>query len=460
MFEKKSHIHFIGIGGISMSAIAEILKDAGHTVTGSDASASPVTEHLALHGIPVFIGHRAEQIRGADVVVYTAAIHSDNPELAAAKANNIPTYERCTVLGELMRNYRYPILVSGTHGKTTTTSMLTSVFMEAETDPTVLVGGSLPQINGNLRIGGTDYFISEACEYVESFLSFYPYLAVILGIEEDHMDYFRDLDHIISAFHRFAALVPPEGTVVVNGDDENALAAVLGIGCHIYTAGISEKNDYYAKNIVFDSHACASFTLCGPDAVTQHVQLSVPGMHNVSNAVCAFAAARQFGLKPETIASGLSGFSGADRRFQYKGVFNSIALYDDYAHHPTEIETTLNVGNSIKTGKLFVVFQPHTFSRTKALFPQFVDVLKRADHLVLADIYAAREPDRHEISSADLAREIPNAVNLHSFCEIADYIRHEAVPGDTVITVGAGDIYRVGELLLEKRSEESCTELH
>ncbi|MBO4954517.1 MAG: UDP-N-acetylmuramate--L-alanine ligase, partial [Clostridia bacterium] len=319
MFEKKSHIHFIGIGGISMSAIAEILKQAGHTVSGSDSSASVVTQRLIERGIPVYIGHRAEQISDADMIVYTAAIHSDNPELAAAKAKGIPTYERCTVLGELMKSYRYPILVSGTHGKTTTTSMLTTVFLEAETDPTVLVGGTLSDIDGNLRIGADTYFISEACEYVESFLSFFPYLAIILDVEEDHLDYFRDLDHIISAFHRFGALVPNEGAVVVNGDDKNALAAVRGLSCNIITAGLDTKNDYYATDITFDERACACFSICGPDDEKTSVQLSVPGMHNVSNALCAYAAARRFGLSPDAIARGLKRFGGADRRFQYKG---------------------------------------------------------------------------------------------------------------------------------------------
>lgn len=453
MFEKKSRIHFIGIGGISMSAIAEILKQAGHTVTGSDSSASSVTKRLTERGIPVFIGHRAEQIDGADIVVYTAAIHSDNPELSAAKAKGIPTYERCTVLGELMRSYRYPILVSGTHGKTTTTSMLATVFLEAEADPTVLVGGTLSDIDGNLRIGGDTYFISEACEYVESFLSFYPYLAIILDVEEDHLDYFRDLDHIISAFHRFGALVPKEGTVVVNGDDENALAAVRGLTCNICTAGLDPKNDYHAENIVFDERACAGFTVCTPNGEKTAVQLSVPGIHNVSNALCAFAAAQRFGLTADAIARGLHRFGGADRRFQYKGEFNGVAVYDDYAHHPTEIETTLKVGSAITKGQLFIVFQPHTYSRTKALFHDFVKVLSQADRVILADIYAAREPDRHEVSSADVAREISGAVNLHSFREIADHLKREANPGDTIITVGAGDVFRIGELLLEK---EDC----
>lgn len=454
MFENKSHIHFIGIGGISMSAIAEILKQAGHTVTGSDASASAATERLIARGIPVFIGHRAEQVADADMVVYTAAVHSDNPELSAAKAKGIPTYERCTVLGELMRSYRYPILVSGTHGKTTTTSMLATVFLEADADPTVLVGGTLSDIDGNLRIGGDTYFISEACEYVESFLSFYPYLAIILDVEEDHLDYFRDIDHIISAFHRFGALVPNEGTVVVNGDDKNALAAVRGLSCNICTAGLSPDNDYHAEDIVFDERACAVFTLCGPDGGKTPVQLSVPGIHNVSNALCAFAAARRFGLNPDVIARGLHRFGGADRRFQFKGEFDGIPVYDDYAHHPTEIATTLKVGSAITKERLFIVFQPHTYSRTKALFRDFVDVLSQADCVILADIYAAREPDRHEVSSADLAREIPGAVNLHHFQDIADYLRQETKPGDTVITVGAGDVFRVGELLLKK---EECT---
>ena len=448
MFKQNSHIHFIGIGGISMSAIAEILKQNGHIITGSDSSASAVTERLNERGIPVYIGHRAEQVNGADLVVYTAAIHSDNPELAAAREKGIPTYERCTVLGELMKSYRYPILISGTHGKTTTTSMLATIFLEAETDPTVLVGGTLSDIDGNLRIGGNTYFISEACEYVESFLSFYPYLAIILDVEEDHLDYFRDLDHIISAFHRFGALVPNEGTIVVNGDDENALASVRGLTCNICTAGLDSKNDYSAQDIVFNERACAGFAVCSPDGKKTDVQLSVPGMHNVSNALCAFAAAERMGVSSEAIQRGLKRFGGADRRFQFKGSFDGISVYDDYAHHPTEIETTLKVGNAIKKGTLFVVFQPHTYSRTKALFRDFVSVLSQADRVILADIYAAREPDRHEVSSADLAREIPNAINLHQFGEIAEYLKKEAKPGDTIITVGAGDVFRIGELLL------------
>ena len=449
MFETRSHIHFIGIGGVSMSALALILKNDGHTVTGSDFKETATTCLLESRGIPVAIGHLPHQVEGADVVVYTAAIHPDNPELMAAREQGIPTYERCVVLGELMKGYRYPILVSGTHGKTTTTSMLASVFMSAATDPTVLVGGNLAGIDGNHRIGGPDYFIAEACEYVESFLKFFPYVAILLDVEEDHMDYFRDLNHIIEAFHKFAKLVPDDGLVVVNGDDPNALRAVEGLSCKVVTAGLTPNADYYATDITYDDQARAAFTLHTPEGDTFPIRLGVAGSHNISNALCTIATARRFGLTFEDIARGLWLFTGAERRFEFKGEVDGIRVYDDYAHHPTELKTTLEVGNKIKQeGRLFVLFQPHTYTRTKAFWEEFKKVLAQADRLVLADIYAARETDTLGVSSHKMAQEIPGAVSLPSFEEIAAYIRKEAKAGDVVVTVGAGDIFRVGELLL------------
>ncbi len=451
MFKTHSHIHFIGIGGVSMSALALILKNDGHTVTGSDFKESATTCLLETRGIPVCIGHLPHQVEGADMVVYTAAIHPDNPELIAAREKGIPTYERCVVLGEMMKAYRYPILVSGTHGKTTTTSMLASIFMAAATDPTVLVGGNLAGIEGNHRIGSPHYFIAEACEYVESFLHFFPFVAILLDVEEDHMDYFRDLDHIVSAFHKFAALVPKDGLVVVNGDDPNALRATEGLSCKVVTAGLTPTSDYYAKDITYDDDACASFTLCAPEGETFPIRLGVAGSHNISNALCAIATARRFDLAWGDIARGLLLFKGAERRFEYKGEPNGTRIYHDYAHHPTELKTTLEVGNKIKKdGRLFLVFQPHTYTRTQAFWQEFKEVLSQADCLILADIYAAREANTLGVSSAGMAKEIAGAVNLPSFEAIADYVRREARSGDTVITVGAGDIFRVGEILLKK----------
>ena len=451
MFKPHSHIHFIGIGGVSMSALALILKNDGHTVTGSDFKETATTCLLETRGIPVAIGHEPHQVDGADLVVYTAAIHADNPELVAAREKGIPTYERCIVLGEMMKAYRYPILVSGTHGKTTTTSMLASVFMAAAADPTVLVGGNLAGIDGNHRIGGPDYFIAEACEYVESFLDFFPYVAILLDVEEDHMDYFRDLEHIVSAFRKFAELVPEDGLVIVNGDDKNALKAVQGLTRQTVTAGLTPDSDYYAKDVTYDDKARASFTLCTPEGDTFPIRLGVAGSHNVSNALCAIAAARRFGLAFEDIARGLWLFTGAERRFEYKGEVNGVRVYDDYAHHPTELKTTLEVGNKIKKdGRLFILFQPHTYTRTQAFWKEFKDVLSQADRLVLADIYAARETDTLGVSSAKMAQEIDGAVSFPTFEAIADYVRKEARAGDVVVTVGAGDVFRVGELLLEE----------
>ncbi|MEE1314648.1 MAG: UDP-N-acetylmuramate--L-alanine ligase [Faecalimonas sp.] len=452
-FNKPIHVHFIGIGGISMSGLAEILLKENFTISGSDAKASALTEHLTALGASIFYPQKADNIiDGIDVVVYTAAIHADNPEFAEAKRQGLPMLSRAELLGQLMANYETPIAISGTHGKTTTTSILSHILLAAETDPTISVGGILEAIGGNIRVGNSELFVTEACEYTNSFLHFLPKISVILNVEEDHMDFFKDIDDIRSSFHRFAALLPEDGALVVNKNISSLDSITDGLHCRILTYSETQDADYRAENISFDEMGNASFDLIRYGAYVDRIQLSVAGNHNVSNALSAIAVAELLELPLETIKKGLLSFTGTVRRFQYKGECNGFTIIDDYAHHPTEIRATLTTAQNYPHRELWCVFQPHTYTRTKAFFHEFAEALSLADHVILADIYAARETDTLGISSKDLADELcklgSDAYYLSSFEEIQTFILEKVVHKDLLITMGAGDVVNIGEMLL------------
>lgn len=452
-FQKPIHIHFIGIGGISMSGLAEILLKEGFTVSGSDSKESPLTDKLEAEGAVIYYGQKAENISPkVDCVVYTAAIRQDNPELAEAVRRSIPMLSRAELLGQLMKNYETPIAVSGTHGKTTTTSMISHILLEGNLDPTISVGGILKAIGGNIRVGQSETFITEACEYTNSFLHFFPKIAVILNIEEDHLDFFKDLDDIRRSFRRFAELLPSDGTLVINSDIERCTDIYEGLPCRVVTYGSMPDSDYSASNISYDETGCVSFTLLRHGKPSEHMTLSVTGDHNVSNALASIATADVLGIHPDTIQKGLLAFKGTDRRFEYKGQFNGVTVIDDYAHHPTEIRATLEAAAHYPHRQLWVVFQPHTYTRTKAFFHEFAEALSHTDHLVLADIYAARETDTLGISSSDLAGEAQSlGTETHyfpTFSEIETFLKENCKPGDVLITMGAGDIVSVGEALI------------
>lgn len=453
-FNHPCHVHFIGIGGISMSGLAEILMKEGFTVSGSDNKESSLTDHLTDKGAVIFYGQKASNIiDGINVVVYTAAIHEDNEEFMEAKRQGLPMLSRAELLGQLMTNYDTPIAVSGTHGKTTTTSMLSHIFLAGDMDPTISVGGILKAIHGNIRVGSSGLFVTEACEYTNSFLHFFPKISVILNIDADHLDFFKDLDDIRHSFRLFAELLPEDGTLVINGDIENLSYITDGLACRVVTFGREASLDYSASDIQYDEQGNASFDLIRHGIPSGHVTLSVGGEHNVYNALSAIAVADFLGVSAETIQEGLLSFHGTDRRFEYKGEFNGITVIDDYAHHPTEIEATLKSAAHYPHRELWCIFQPHTYTRTKALFDEFAQALSHTDHLILADIYAARETDTLGISSEQLARAAASygcdAIYLPSFDEIEKYVRDHCQSGDLLITMGAGDVVNIGEDLLK-----------
>lgn len=451
-FNKPIHVFFCGIGGISMSGLAEILLSRGFKVSGSDMKASALTDSLEKKGITVNIGQRASNITDdIDLFVYTAAIHPDNPEWTEMQSKNIPSLSRAELLGEIMRNFELPIAISGTHGKTTTTSMISEILMGADVDPTISVGGILKSIDGNIRIGHSKYFVTEACEYTNSFLSFFPKVEIILNIEEDHMDFFKDINDIRNSFSKFAALLPQDGAMIINGEIDNIDEIVSTLPCKVYTYGLDDSFDYYATDITFDEFSHASYTLHSPNGDSQ-VTLGVPGLHNVSNSLAAICCGDVCGIDRDTALKGLSSFHGTDRRFEYKGKIGEVTIIDDYAHHPTEILSTLNAALKCAHNKLWVVFQPHTYTRTKAFLPQFADALSLADGIILADIYAAREINTIGISSRDLQKEIisrgKDCYYFPTFDEIENFCLENCSPGDMLITMGAGDIVKVGENLL------------
>lgn len=438
------HIHLIGIGGVSMRPLGLVLRDKGMIVTGSDMNASVSTDELIAKGITVHIGHRPENIEGADCIIRTAAAHNDNPEIAAARAQGIPVFERAQAWGLIMREYKNAICISGTHGKTTTTSMITHIFMEAHRDPTVMLGGYLPLLKAGHRVGNGDTIIMESCEYCDSFLNFYPTVAIINNIEADHLDYFKDLEAVESSFRKFAGLVPRTGYVIANGDDENTVKTLADL--HYISFGIGQKNDVHAENL---SENYRSFDVYCFGKFYTHVHLNVYGRHNVYNALAAAAASYVMSIDGESVALGLASFTGAGRRMEFKGKYHGADIYDDYAHHPGELHALIDAVKTMGYKRIIIAFQPHTYTRTKALFDDFVRELKRVDVAVLAEIYAAREQNTIGISSRDLARQIPNAVYFETLPEVAAHLRSIASEGDIILTVGAGDIYKAGEMLLK-----------
>ena len=460
-FEKPIHIHFIGIGGISMSGLAEILLKEGFTVSGSDNKASALTEQLEKNGAKIFIGQRAANItKDIQLVVYTAAIHPDNAEWKAANDAGIPMLTRAQFLGQLMDNYARSIAVSGTHGKTTTTSMISHILLEAKTDPTISVGGMLEAIGGNIRVGGSDVFLTEACEYTNSFLSFFPRIGMILNIEEDHLDFFKDLEDIRNSFHKFAKLLPADGCLIINGAIDRLQEITGDLDCRVITFNKEAVNsdgsaaDYYPSDITFDEFGHPSFTLHRHGEVSGSFSLQVPGEHNVCNAIASIALADLLKIDREVTASALHGFTGTDRRFEYKGTIGGVTIVDDYAHHPTEIAATLHAAANYPHKTLWCVFQPHTYTRTKAFMKDFAKALSLADKVVLADIYAARETDTLGISSETLQTEIRalghECYYFPSFDEIENFLLENCINGDLLITMGAGDVVKIGENLLGK----------
>jgi UDP-N-acetylmuramate--alanine ligase len=444
----------MGIGGISMSGLAEVLLERGFKITGSDMKASPITEKLEHHGASIVYGQKAENITDdIDLVVYTAAIHPDNPEFQAVVQKGIPHMDRAELLGQMMSNYANSIAVSGTHGKTTTTSMLSLIMLEGSCDPTISVGGILKDIDGNIRVGRSQNFITEACEYTNSFLKFNPRIELILNVDADHLDFFKDIDDIRHSFRLFAEKLDENGILIINSAIPNMDFFTEGLPCKTISYGLNGSESYTAKNIVFDEYACGSYDLFIDGEKAEHIALSVTGLHNVSNSLAAIAAAREIGVSLEHIKAGLLKFKGTDRRFEYKGQVNGVTVIDDYAHHPTEIEATLTAAKNYPHRKIWCVFQPHTYTRTKALLKEFAKALSLADHVVLADIYAAREVDTGEIHSRDLQAEIQKygieADYFSSFEEIEKFLLKNCTHGDLLITMGAGDVVNIGENLLK-----------
>ena len=441
--------HLVGIGGVSMCPLAEVLKGMGLEVQGSDMTDSDTVKHLRSLGIPVAIGHSAENLGECDFVVRTAAVHDGNPEIAGAIARKIPVYERAQAWGAIMRRYPNALCVAGTHGKTTTTSMCTHIFMAAEQDPTVMIGGTLPLLGSGYRVGQGDTIILESCEYCNSFLSFYPTVAVILNVEEDHLDFFKDLKDIQHSFRSFAELVPAAGTVVVNADNASAMESVAGLDRSVLTFGLDHPADCTAVNLR-EEDGFPVFDIVIHGKPYARAALRVHGHHNVLNALAAASAAYVLGLPGSAVEEGLAAFTGAGRRFEFKGTWNGADIYDDYAHHPDELHALLSTCRELSQYKrLVVAFQPHTYSRTAKFFDRFVEELKLADVTIVAEIFAAREQNTLGISSADLCRQIPGSVYCSTLDKTAAELRKAVRPGDLVLTVGAGDIYRAGEKLLE-----------
>lgn len=452
-FQSPIHIHFIGIGGISMSGLAEILLKEGFTISGSDAKESPLTKHLEEKGAQLFYGQRASNIiDGIDLVVYTAAIHPDNPEYACAVEKGLPMMSRADLLGLMMKNYSMPIAVSGTHGKTTTTSMASQMLLEGGFDPTITVGGILPSIGGNLRLGHSGTFITEACEYTNSFLSFFPKISIILNMDADHLDFFKDIDDIRHSFRLFAEKLPADGTLIINADTPCWEDIARDLPCQVITYGLEHPADYTAADITWDSLGHPTFTCLAGGKSLGSFSLKVPGLHNVSNALSVIALGQKLGMETDAIRRGILDFTGTDRRFQYKGKVGDVTVIDDYAHHPTEIRATLTSAKNYPHKTIWCVFQPHTYTRTKALMDDFARALSLADHVVLADIYAARETDTLGISSGDLMERIRKLGTpceyFPTFDEIENYLLEHCEPGDLLITMGAGDVFKIGEKLL------------
>ena len=435
-------VHLIGIGGVSMRPLGLVLQGMGLQVSGSDMNASVSTDELIAKGIRVEIGHRAENIGDADCIIRTAAVHNDNPEIAGARARGIPVFERAQAWGVIMQAYKNAICISGTHGKTTTTSMVAHILMAAQMDPTVMIGGYLPLLRAGHRVGAGDTILLESCEYCDSFLNFFPTLAVVLNVEADHLDYFKDLADVEKSFRAFAQL--STGGILANGDDSNTMDTLQGLTA--VTFGFGDGNRIQPQGI---SEDWRRFDVVCDGKVYCHLELAVHGRHNALNALAAAGVAWMMGIPGEAVEAGLATFRGAGRRMEFKGTYNGADVYDDYAHHPGELSATIDAVRTMGYKRVIFAFQPHTYTRTKSLFDDFVEQLKRPDVVVLAEIYAARERNTVGISSRDLLAQLSGGYYCETLPEVTEQLKALAQPGDVILTVGAGDIYRAGEALLK-----------
>lgn len=456
---KYSHVHFIGIGGISMSGLAEILITEGYKVSGSDANNSYIVERLKKLGADIYINHSRDNIEDADLVVYTDAISNDNEELMKALNDNIPTVDRATFLGALMKNYTNSIAVSGTHGKTTTTSMMATILNRSTLDPTILLGGQLNEIGGNVRLGSREHILTEACEYKGNILKYFPTMAIILNMEEDHLDYFRNIDHIVDTFMDYSRNIQDNGYLIINADDANAEKITNSTNVNIITFAINSKADYTAENISFSPEGYPKFMLNIKGESLYPVQLSVMGTHNVYNALASIAATHLLGVPIETILDSIKNYHGVQRRLEVKGIVNGVKIIDDYAHHPTEIQASLEALQNSTKGNIWCVFQPHTYTRTKLLLDSFAKSFSKADKVIIPDIYAAREKDTGLIHSTDLVDALVkkgiDARYISSFEDIENYLLEKAKSGDVIVTMGAGNVYTIGDAMLESSEKEA-----
>lgn len=457
---KYEQIHFIGIGGISMSSLAEILLSKGYKVSGTDSKDSAIVDRLQKLGAKIYIGHNKDNIKGSDLIIYTDAISKDNDELNAAFNSGVTVTDRASFLGAIMKNYTHSIAISGTHGKTSTTSMLASITNHGTLDPTVLLGGQLDEIGGNVRLGTNDYIVTEACEYKANILKYYPTMAVISNIDEDHLDYFRDLDHILDTFIAYAKNLTKNSTLVLNQDDVNCMKLVSHTDAEIITFGVIANADYKAENIYFSPDGYSTYTLNIKGKELWPIKLKVTGLHNIYNSLAAIVAAHYHGVSMQLITKFIAAYAGVHRRLELKGYAEGIKIMDDYAHHPTEIAVTLKALRNSNHGNIYCIFQPHTFTRTKLLLERFASAFNDANHVIIADIYAAREPDNGEIHSRDLANAISkkgsNAIYLPTFEAIEEYLMKEATPNDVIVTMGAGNVYLIGESLIEHSRKKAA----
>lgn len=448
-----SHAHFIGIGGVSMSGLASILLKEGYSVSGSDMNESDTTRELQSKGATIYIGHSESNISSPDLIIYTDAISPENPEFIAGKDSGAIMVDRGTFLGQLMRRYKNSIAVSGTHGKTSTTAMLSVMLADSDLNPTILLGGYLDKLKGNLQIGSENLLITEACEYKKNLLKFNASIATVLNIEADHLDYYKDLDEIVDTFATFASSIPQEGHLVINCDDKNTSRVIEASSCKVVTFGLGVDAMYRAVDIKYNSNGSTTYTIESPNGKQYSVSLNVLGVHNVYNSLGALVSAHMTGLDMDYLVTKLGEYGGTRRRLQHKGFFDGVRVIDDYAHHPTEVKVTLSAVKALGHSRVFCIFQPHTYTRTISLLDDFAASFSDADKIIVADIYAAREADSGLVHSKDLVHALMkngvDAMYLDSFDAIVKYVSDNAHKEDLVITMGAGDIYRVGESLVK-----------
>lgn len=446
LLDKVKKIHMIGIGGSGMCPIAEILHTNGYVLTGSDCALSDTLERIKGYGIKVYMGHEKENITDQELVVYTAAVKKDNPELVAAREKNIPCIERSIMLGIITRKFKRSIAVSGTHGKTTTTGMLTQILVGAGLDPSAVIGGKLNYIGGNGCAGKSDIVVAEACEYVDTFLQLNPYLSIILNIDADHLDYFKNIDNIKKSFNKFAHQTT--NTLVINGDDKNTLDAVEDVTITKITFGKSNNNDYYCENLKIVDKAFTEFDLMHKNEKLCTINLQVPGIHNVYDALAACATAHTLGVSPEEISKNIHEFTGVHRRFEILGKIRGITIADDFAHHPTEIAATLTAAQKMGFNKIWTIFQPHTYSRTSMLLNEFAEALKISDTAIISEILAVREDNIYNVYNTDLGKLVPDSICIDSFTDITKYICDHAKEGDLILTMGGGNVYMCANMIL------------